>query len=140
MTPATNRIFISYAREDQAFAKRVHALLTNSGFNPWLDIHDILPGERWEVCIREALADAAFVLICLSPRSVDKRGFLQKEIRAALDCVEGYLDSDVYLIPVMLEFCVVPPALRDFQFVDCREDDWQAKLTRAIRAGFERRS
>lgn len=136
----SNRIFISYAREDQEFAERIYAFLKLTGFAPWMDVHDLIPGEHWAVSIHNALEDAAFVVICLSPRSVDKRGFLQKEIRAALDHWQNYLESDVYLIPALLEECPIPRPLRDFHYVDCRRKDWAAKLAGAIRAGFERRA
>ncbi|MCR9141493.1 MAG: toll/interleukin-1 receptor domain-containing protein [bacterium] len=135
-----NRIFISYAREDQEFAERIYAFLRLTGFRPWMDVHDLIAGEQWAVAIHNALEDAAFVVICLSPRSVDKRGFLQKEIRTALEHRDNYLESDVYLIPALLEDCPIPRALRDFQYVDCRRKDWASKLAGAIRAGFERRA
>lgn len=133
------RIFISYAREDQEAVERIYSFLRLTGYHPWMDVHDILPGEKWEHSIRSALEQAAFVIVCFSPRSVDKRGFLQKEIRAAVSHWENYLDSDVYLIPAMLEKCEIPDALRDFHYVDCQRKDWAAKLSGALRAGLERR-
>jgi hypothetical protein len=136
----TDLIFISYAREDGDFAERIYALLKLTGFRPWLDVHDILPGERWERSIERAMRSAAFVVVCCSPRSVDKRGFLQKEIRAALNLWEQYLESDIYLIPAMIEECSIPAPLREFHYVDCRRKDWPGKLTGAIRAGLKRRT
>ena len=133
------RIFLSYAREDQAAVERIYSFLRLTGYHPWMDVHDIVPGEMWEHSIHRALEQADFVIVCFSPRSVDKRGFLQKEIRAAVEHWENYLDSDVYLIPAMLEECPVPDSLRDFHYVDCRRKGWEAKLAGALRVGFERR-
>ena len=43
---------------------------------------DILPGELWVNSIQTAIQNSDFFLACLSKNSVDKRGMLQKEIKA----------------------------------------------------------
>jgi hypothetical protein len=49
------RIFISYAREDQARVKELYQRLVSYGFAPWLDREHIIPGMRWEPIIKKAL-------------------------------------------------------------------------------------
>ena len=112
---ATTQIFLSYAREDEEKVENLYRKLSDAGFKPWMDKKDILPGEKWKSSIQTAIRRSDFFLACLSVNSVNKRGFLQKEIKDALDIWQEMLDSDIYLIPVRLEDCEAPERLGDFQ-------------------------
>jgi hypothetical protein len=105
------RIFISYAREDEARVKELYQRLAKAGFQPWLDREHIIPGMKWEPIIKKALKQSDFVLVCLSATSINKRGFLRREIKQALEQAEEKLEHDVYLIPARLDDCEVPDAL-----------------------------
>jgi len=134
-----SKLFLSYAREDEEAVKKLYQRLARSGFKPWMDQKDILPGEQWKPAIQKAVREADFFLACLSNHSVNKRGFIQKEIRDALDAWQEKLESDVYLIPVRLEDCDTPDSLRSFQWVSLFEKDGWAKLILAIQEGEKRR-
>jgi hypothetical protein len=136
---ATAQIFLSYAREDEEKAEELYQKLSDTGFKPWMAKKDILPGERWESRIPQAIRRSDFFLACLSANSVSKRGWIQKEIKDALDIWQEKLDSDIYLIPVRLEDCEVPESLCDFQWVNLFEEDGWARLVKAIQVGMERR-
>jgi len=133
------QIFLSYARPDEEEVENLYQKLSNKGFKPWMDKRDILPGERWPSSIQEAIRRSDFFLACLSKNSVDKRGWIQREIREALDILQGMLDSDIYLIPVRLEACEVLERLRDFQWVNLFEENGWARLMKAIQIGIKRR-
>jgi len=133
------QIFLSYAREDEEQAEDLYQRLSDAGLKPWMDKKDILPGERWKSSIRKAIQGSDFFLACLSANSVTKRGFLQKEIKDALDVWEEMLDSDIYLIPARLQDCEVPKELREFQWVDLFEANGWTRLVEAIQVGMERR-
>jgi hypothetical protein len=137
---ATTQIFLSCAREDAEKVENLYQKLSDAGFKPWMDKKNILPGEKWKSCIQKAIRRSDFFLACLSANSVSKRGYLQKEIKDALDIWQEKLDSDIYLIPVRLEDCEVPESLRDFQWVDLFEKDGWPRLVRAIQVGMERRA
>src|SRR5256885_4682274 len=79
------RIFLSYARADEAAVRSLYDRLNESGFTPWMDVKDIHPGEDWSFAIQEAIRDCDFFILCLTPNSVGRRGFLQREIKTALD-------------------------------------------------------
>ncbi|MBS1786342.1 MAG: SUMF1/EgtB/PvdO family nonheme iron enzyme [Acidobacteria bacterium] len=117
------RIFISYAREDQPRVQELYDLLVDAGYYPWLDREHIHPGQRWEPIIKSALKKSHFVLVCLSATSINKRGFLQKEIKQALEQAQEKLEDDVWLIPARLDDCDVPDALAQIQWVDLFDDD-----------------
>ncbi len=133
------QLFLSYAREDAARVEKLYQDLSDAGFKPWVDKKDIHPGEDWQSCIRQAIQSSDFFLACLSPNSVDKRGFLQTEIKEALDIWQQHLTSDIYIIPVRLEQCPMPENLRDFQAADLFEKNGLPRLVEAIREGMKRR-
>jgi len=132
-------IFLSYARDDQDAVKPIYEKLRAEGYNPWMDQFDIFPGENWERSIRVAIQNADFFLIFLSTHSVNRRGFLQKEIRAALDAWNTMLMSDIYLIPVRFSACSIPDELSAFQWVDIFDDSGWDRLLAAIEVGLKRR-
>ena len=99
------QIFLSYTRKDKV--ESLYNKLVEAGYKPWMDTKDILPGEKWEISLKGAIKNSAFFLACLSGNSVSKRGYVQKEIRYALDALDEMLDEDICLIPVRLEECEV---------------------------------
>jgi hypothetical protein len=137
---ATPQVFLSYARGDEEKVKNLYRKLSNAGFKPWMDTKDVLPGELRKPSRQKAIRRSDFFLTCLSANSIDKRGFLQKEIKDALDIWQRMFDSDIYLIPVRLEDCEVPESLRDFQWVNLFEEDGWTRLVKAIQVGIERRA
>ena len=134
------QIFLSYAREDEKKVEELHQKLSAAGFKPWMDKKDILPGEEWASCIREAIDDSDFFLVCLSTNSFKKRGWVQREMKRALHLWQEKLEDDIYLIPVRLEECEAPKSLRKFQWVNLFEEDGWEKLVKAIQVGMERRA
>ena len=137
---AVAQVFLSYAREDEETVENLYQKLSDAGFKPWMDKKDILPGENWKSSVQTAIRRSDFFLACLSANSVSKRGFLQKEIKDALDIWQEKLDSDIYLIPVRLEDCEVPDGLRDFQWVNRFDENGWTRLVQAIQVGMERRA
>ncbi len=131
-------IFLSYAHADYDKVRSLYKRLSAAGFKPWLDKEAILPGQDWKLCIEKAVKHCDFFMPCLSNNSSDRRGVIQREIRAALDSWQEKLQDDIYLIPVRLEDCHVPEGLSKFQWVDLfgenKEAGWK-KLIKAIKTG-----
>ena len=59
------------------------------------------------------------VLVCLSNNAITKEGYVQKEIKYALDVADEKPEGVIYLIPVKLEPCQVPGRLSKWQWVKC---------------------
>ena len=93
-------MFISYAREDFNAASRFYNQLRAAGLNPWLDKVSILPGQNWDKEIRNAIKNSRYFLSLNSLSSVQKIGFVQKELKNALERQEYFPESAVYLIPI----------------------------------------
>jgi formylglycine-generating enzyme required for sulfatase activity len=137
MPQAPVRIFLSYTRADQTHVERLYQQLRQAGFTPWMDTKDLLPGQKFEYYIKQAIRQSDFFLACLSKKSVNRRGVLQREIKEALDVLQERLESDIFLIPVRLEDCDVPESLREFHWANVYEDDGLQKLLQAIQVGIE---
>lgn len=132
------RVFISYASEDFNRVEPLYEKLLEARFEPWIDKKNIVPGEKWEQSIWRAVRRADFFLVCISNKSVSKRGFLQREVRRALTIWREKLEEDIYLIPVRLENCEVPENLSEFQWVNLFEENGFESLVTALYKGTER--
>ena len=53
-----------------------------------MDEINLVPGQDWAIEIKKAVRRSDFVLVCLSASAVTKNGFVQKEIRFALDVAD----------------------------------------------------
>jgi CheY-like chemotaxis protein len=112
------KVFISYAREDAEIAKEIWDLLNHYGVVPWLDKENILPGKDWEMEIKKAINSADVVLTCLSNNSVSKKGFVQKELRFALDVLGLEPEGSVFVIPIRLDDCSIPDSIKMLHCLD----------------------
>jgi hypothetical protein len=100
---ANPQIFISYAREDVEAARRLYRDLKNAELNPWLDEEVLLPGQNWKSAIRKAIKESRFFIALLSSNSVKKRGYVQRELKEALDVLLEFPKSAIYVIPARLD-------------------------------------
>jgi hypothetical protein len=124
------KIFISYAREDYEIAKRLYDYLKSHGQEPWLDQENLIPGQKWEGAIQSAIRESHFFIALLSPNSIEKRGYVQKELREGLDMLDKIPDSQIFLIPVRIGDCEPKhERLRELQWVDLLPD-WEGGLRR----------
>ncbi len=64
------RVFVSYSRRNASVAERLALDLDGSGFEAFLDKHDILPGEPWQERLRRLIEGSDSVVFLLSPESV----------------------------------------------------------------------
>jgi len=113
------KVFLSYAKEDQEIAKKLYDDLHKVGINAWLDSENLVAGENWAVTITEAIKESSFFLPLLSSKTITKRGFVQKELRIALDILDEIPSEDIFIIPIRLDNCDIPyEKLSSIQWVD----------------------
>lgn len=127
------KIFLCHGNEDKPAVRDLYRRLRTDGLDPWLDEQDLVPGQKWEPEIRKAVRRSDVVLVCLSKRSASKEGFVQKEIKFALDTADEKPEGAIYLIPLKLDECQVPDRLAEWQCVNLFERDGYSKLVRALR-------
>ena len=129
------KAFISYASEDGDVAARLYAELSLApGLRPWLDKQDLVAGTRWASAIRKAIRDADVFILLLSSSSTTKRGFVQREVRAALGVLDSLPEESVFVIPVRVEDCEVHfESLADIHYIDLFPD-WDEGIRQLRRA------
>lgn len=99
------QVFISYAREDITFAEKINTDLIEAGVKTWIDFLNLIPGQNWEMTIKQALKESRYIITLLSSHSVSKKGFVQKEIRYALDIAQEFPPNTIYIIPLRINEC-----------------------------------
>jgi hypothetical protein len=98
-------VFISYAKEDLFSAERLYEDLRNAGVNPWIDARKLVAGQDWKHAISRAIRNSDFFIALFSKHSVTKKGFVQREIREAIDVLKQIPVGDIFFIPARLEPC-----------------------------------
>lgn len=128
----TLRIFLCHSSGDKQAVRALYKRLRSDGFDPWFDEEQLLPGQDWNQEIIRAVRSSDVVLICLSEKAINKAGYVQKEIKYALDVADEQPEGSIFLIPVRLEECGVPPRLSQWQWVDYFEDRGYGRLLKAL--------
>ena len=114
-------IFLAHAKEDKEAVVHLYRQLRKRGYHPWLDTEDLLPGQNWRSEISKAIETSQVFIACLSERSVDKEGYVQKELKMALDTYADKPPNSIYLIPVRLDECTVPDLRQEEYGVNLRD-------------------
>jgi hypothetical protein len=127
------QVFICHSSGDKAVARTLYHKLKKDGFAPWLDEENLLPGQEWDREIRRAVRASDVVVVCLSRSSITKEGYVQKEIKLALDIAEEKPEGTIFLIPARIEDCTVPERLVAWQWVELFEERGYERLVIALR-------
>jgi hypothetical protein len=129
------RIFLCHSSSDKAVVSALFERLSDDGgFEPWLDSKKLLPGQDWHFEITKAVRGSDVVLVCLSRASINKEGYIQRELKLALDVAEEKPDGTIFIIPTKLEECSVPSRLTRWQWVDLFEAEGYEKMLLALKA------
>jgi hypothetical protein len=105
-------VFLCHAHEDRPTVESIGGQLWQDGYLTWFDKKDLLPGDSWQEMIEEAIEKADFFLAFLSKNSVSKTGFVQREIKYALQQRDLRPLRQRYIIPILLEECDLPREFR----------------------------
>jgi len=128
------QVFLCHSSGDKEAARALHRRLQADGYSPWLDEVDLIAGQDWDLEIRKAVRSSHVILVLLSDASVKKAGYVQKEIRVALDAADEQPEGAIFIIPARLEDADVPERLARIQYVDLFKRDGYAKLLKALEA------
>lgn len=109
-------VFVSYKKEDRAWAEEVVAAVEAAGYSVWWD-DDLTPRSTWDSEIEREIAAAKAVLALWTARSVAEGTFVRIE---AL-----YAKEHRKLVPVRLERCQLPLAFGTVQTADL--SSWNRK-------------
>ncbi|WP_170064066.1 toll/interleukin-1 receptor domain-containing protein [Halomonas heilongjiangensis] len=116
-------VFISYAKKNASDARRLYEDIRRHGFEVWFDEVSLLPGQRWKVAIQAAIKESRYFIALISSHSTSKKGYVQKELKLAVDVLDEYPEHEIFIIPVRLDDCdILDQRLGDFHFVDLFPD------------------
>jgi len=127
------KVFLCHASTDKPKVRELYRYLKRRGINPWFDEEHLVGGQDWQVEIPKALATSDAIIICLTKNSVDKEGYIQREIKFALDKALEMPEGRIFLIPVKFEECDVPFTLSRYQWVDLTIESGYAKMMKALK-------
>lgn len=129
------RVFLCHATEDRPATRELYQkLAAEPWIQPWMDTEDLLPGQDFDLEIYKTLRDSDAILICLSQISVTKSGYLNKEIRRALDAADEKPEGAIYIIPVKFDDCTPSfEKLKKYQWVNYYEPGSHEKLLKSLR-------
>lgn len=127
------RVFLCHASQDKPSVRGLYKRLNAEGWiDPWLDEEKLLPGQDWDLEIRKAIREADAILVVLSRKSITKEGYVQKEIKRALDIADEKPDGTIYIIPARLEEYDSPERLQRWHRVDLFDSKGYKRLLSAL--------
>ncbi|MBI2332465.1 MAG: SUMF1/EgtB/PvdO family nonheme iron enzyme [Chloroflexi bacterium] len=117
--PRPLRVFLCHASQDKALVRELYQKLhAEPWIDPWLDEEKLLPGQDWHEEIEKALEQTDVVIVFLSNKSVSQEGYVQRELKLALDVADEKVENTIFIIPLRLEDCPAPRRLRGWQYED----------------------
>jgi hypothetical protein len=128
------KVFLCHCNEDKPIVSKIHYHLIKTGCDSWLDAGKILGGQDWELEIQKEIRKADVFIIFLSKNSIGKEGFIQKEIRLALDIEEEKPEGVIFIIPILLDECGVPHRLTRWQYLNINQEGFWRKLVDSLNA------
>lgn len=127
------KVFLCHASGDKPVVRQLYKYLCVDGVDSWLDSEKLVPGQKWQLEIPIAVRSSDVVLVCLSEQSVNKEGYVKKEIEFALDIADEQAEGTIFVIPARLEDCKVPERLSHYQWVNLFESQGYSRLLDALR-------
>lgn len=122
------KVFLCHANEDKPQVRNLYRKLIEVGINPWFDEENLLPGMEWKSTIIDSISTADVFIVCLSTNSIQKTGFVQKEIRESLEIAELQPDGKIFILPIRFDNCEVPSKLTKYQYLDFFNENAFPKL------------
>lgn len=117
--------FLSHAHEDGGLVRAVAKELGRRGVLPWLDINELVPGQRLSAALREAIAQQTTATFFLSASSLKSKWF-EEELAVALELRRDHPELRDWILPVFLGNPAVlveaQPLLADWLRPDGRVD------------------
>ena len=136
------RVFLCHASQDKPVVRELYQRLNAAGWiDPWLDEEKLLPGQDWNMEIEKAVEIADVVIVCLSHSSVNKEGYIQRELRFVLDIALEKPEGAIFVVPLRMDDCDLPRRLRSWHYVDYfpaqRREKASQRLLKSLNVRFD---
>ena len=137
MSIAPLKVFLCHATQDKPAVRKYYRYLVEKGVDAWLDEEKLIPGQDWNLEIHKALDKSDLIIIFLSNNAVTKEGYVQRELKLALNEAMEKPEGTVFIVPAKLEECELPFSLSKYQAVNLYLDGGREKLMQAIQVRAE---
>jgi formylglycine-generating enzyme required for sulfatase activity len=127
------KVFLCHASADKPAVRNLYKRLVADGVDAWLDAESLIAGQNWQVEIPKAIRESDVVIVCLSEKSINKEGYVQREIKFALDVADEKPEGTIFIIPARLEECKVPDRLSMYHWVELFDKNGYERLFQALR-------
>src|ERR1017187_6220249 len=103
-------VFFSYVSEDFKKVAAYREYVERRRYFVWLDKEDLLAGRPWAADIDQNIRIADHVVIFLSRHVANMPdSYCHRERKLALSLMASKSKPDGYVIPVLLDKCIIPP-------------------------------
>jgi formylglycine-generating enzyme required for sulfatase activity len=127
------RVFLCHSSNDKPAVRELYQKLrAEPWIQPRLDEEELYPGQDWNMEIEKAVEAADAIIVCLTKNSINKEGYVQRELRIVLDFADYKPEGTLYIIPVRLEECEPPRRLRAWQYADYFEENRERALQKLL--------
>ena len=92
------KVFLSYTKNDGQKVNEFYKDLKAKGFIPWMDSFDLLPGMQWNNVIQNNMSDADVCIIFISENSLEKIGYVQRELNYFADKLNEMPENYIYYL------------------------------------------
>jgi hypothetical protein len=124
-------VFLSYSSKDKELAEKFVEALEGRRIAVWMDSGQIVVGDSISEKIQEGLEATEFLVLLLSPNSIQSI-WVQKEWQSKL--VDEAESRSALILPVLGKDCEIPRLLRDKKYADIRSNfkEGVAEVAKAI--------
>ncbi len=111
------KLFLSHSKKDREFAEKLARDLRELNHSVWFDEWEIRVGDCIASGIEAGIDEAEFIVLVLSPHSVESN-WVEREWKAKY--WEEVEKGKVRVLPALLEECDIPALLRTKYYADFR--------------------
>ena len=122
MSESPKAVFLSYARDDAAAARRIAEALRASGLEVWFDENELRGGDTWDAKIRQQIDACALFIPLISAHTQERsKGYFRLEWKLAVDQTHLLAAGVPFIAPVVIDDtregqAVVPPEFLKVQW------------------------
>ena len=119
------QVFISYSRKDISFVELLAGDLKKNGMDVWYDLSRLEGGSRWRAEIEKAIRNSQYVIVVLSPASVESE-WVEREFLFASNLKRK-------IIPLLYRPCEIPLGYLDLNYIDVQGENYTENFNKLLR-------
>jgi TolB-like protein/tetratricopeptide (TPR) repeat protein len=133
-------VFLSYASQDVAAARRIADALRAATVEVWMDESELVGGDAWDQKIRGQIkACALFVPVISANTQARREGYFRLEWKLAAQRTHTIADGTPFLLPVVIDSTrdadtLVPEEFRSVQWTRLRDGEASAAFCTRVKS------